>query len=82
MMKRTAITMAILCFTASSAWAQDASDDTASDSAEVDLRVNVFEVINVTAEKPASDAAEVIDSELAAILDEAEALEEDAEPVQ
>jgi hypothetical protein len=40
-------------------------------------RMHVLELINVTAEKPPADDAEPLSDELIAILQEAEALEED-----
>jgi hypothetical protein len=46
-------------------------------SLDVKERVQNLELIDVTAEKQASEDAEALDAELAAILDEAEALEEE-----
>ena len=46
-------------------------------SLDVKERIQNLELIDVTAEKQASEDAEALDAELAAILDEAEALEEE-----
>jgi hypothetical protein len=46
-------------------------------SLDVKERIQNLELIDVTAEKQASPDAEPLDAELAAILDEAEALEEE-----
>jgi hypothetical protein len=68
---------AAFCMAASLAWAQD--DDVASAVAvdEVDERISVIEVIDVTAEKPPTLSADEQDPDIDAILDEAEALEDE-----
>jgi hypothetical protein len=48
-------------------------------SLDVMERIQTLELIDVTAEKQASDEAEAPDAELQAILDDVEALEEPAE---
>ena len=64
----------MFCMAASLAWAQDA-DETAVD--EVDLRISVLEVIDVTAEKTPAVSTDEPDADIDAILDEVEALEDD-----
>jgi len=62
---------------ASVAWAQESQDVDAEEIDSVDLRVSVIENIDVTAEKSPVLSADEADSELDAILDEAEELEND-----
>ncbi len=76
-MKKTLI--ALFCLAAGAAWADDESDAATETLSEVELRVSVFENIDVTAEKPPSASVEAPAAEIAAILEEAEALEEDDE---
>ncbi len=71
------IVLAVFCMAASLAWAQDGSETNAEDDNKVDLRVSVLEVIDVTAEKAPAVSADEADADLDAILDEAEALEEE-----
>ena len=66
-----------LCLAASLALAQEAEDTDVTVNEIVDLRVSVLEVIDVTAEKPATNVASEADPEVDAILDEVEALERD-----
>lgn len=66
-----------LCLAAGSVFAQDASDATPGADDPVDLRVDVFEVIDVAAEKAPEVSAEETDADIDAILDEAEALEKE-----
>ena len=74
-MKKMLITT--LIFAAGTAWGQEnaATDDV--DSTDVDLRVSVLEVIDVTADKTTEAAAQTPDPEVDAILDEIDALDED-----
>jgi hypothetical protein len=55
----------------------DTNDVVQGRTLEVMERMHVLELINVTAEKPPADDAEPLSDELIAILQEAEALEED-----
>lgn len=71
------ILLAVFSLAAGLAWAQESNDTNAGDDNAVDLRVSVLEVIDVTAEKTPAATADESDAELDAILDEAEALEED-----
>ena len=74
-MRKTVI--AVFCFAASLAWAQD-SDETKTDVVEaVDVRLSVIEVIDVTAEKAPVESTHEPDEDIDAILDEAEALDEE-----
>ena len=76
MMMKKAIFL-VLCLAASLAWAQD-SDETGLDmTEEVDLRVSVIENIDVTAEKAPVESFEEEDAEIDAILNEADALEDE-----
>ncbi len=74
-MKKTVF--AVLCLAASFAWAQDGDEDNTGDVEKVDLRVSVLEVIDVTAEKAPAVSADEPDADIDAILDEAEALEDE-----
>ena len=74
-MKKTVL--AVFCLSASLAWAQDNDDAESEEVKKVDLRVSVIENINVTAEKPPAAAADEEDTEIEAILDEAESLDND-----
>ena len=67
----------LCCMAASVAWAQESQDVDAEEIDSVDLRVSVIENIDVTAEKSPVLSADEADSELDAILDEAEELEND-----
>lgn len=62
-------------------WAQDEDAARAVAIDEVNDRISVIEVINVTAEKPPALTTDESDPDIDAILDEAEALEaaEDSE---
>ena len=75
-MKKTIVV--VFCLAASVAWAQD-SDEAGLDMTEeaVDLRVSVIENIDVTAEKAPVEPFDDEDTEIDAILDEAEALEDE-----
>lgn len=77
LMKKTLI--ALFCLAAGAAWADDDGEAATESISEVELRVSVFENIDVTAEKPPSASVEEPDADIAAILEEAEALEEDDE---
>lgn len=68
--------LAVLTLAASVAWAQDDNETTGGDDNNVDLRVSVLEVIDVTAEKTPTASADEPDADIDAILDEAKALEE------
>lgn len=48
-------------------------------SLDVQKRIQTLELIDVTAEKQISEEAEALDTELQAIIDDAEALEDDTE---
>lgn len=68
----------VFCLTAGIASAQDSDETAAAEDDQVDLYISVIENIDVTAEKPLVDTDD--DADLDAILDEAEALEnEEAE---
>lgn len=67
--------ISFLCLAAGAVFAQETSDATAKDDDPVDLRVDVFEVIDVTAEKAPVAAGEETDPDIDAILEEAEAIE-------
>ncbi len=69
--------LAVFGLAAGLAWAQESNETNAGEDNSVDLRVSVLEVIDVTAEKTPTAAADESDAELDAILDEAEALEVD-----
>lgn len=69
---------AVFCLAASLAWAQGDDEAQVDDAEKVDLRVSVLEEINVTAEKTPAVSADEPDEDIDAILDEAEALEDDA----
>lgn len=74
-MKKTVF--AALCMATSLAWAQDGNETEAEANEKVDLRVSVLEVIDVTAEKTPAVSADESNADIDAILDEAEALEDD-----
>ena len=71
------VIFAVLCLTAGIGWAQDADKSNADDTDKVDLRMSVIESIVVTAEKAPVVSADEPDENIDAILDEAEALEDD-----
>ena len=71
--------LAVFCLTAGLAWADDEGSIDDEAISEVDLRVSVIEHIVVTSDKAPDPNAEVLDAELEAILDEAEALNTDEE---
>lgn len=76
-MKMRKTILAVFCMAASLAWAQD-SDDTRTDTVtQVDLRISVIENIDVTAEKEPVESIDEPDAEIDAILDAADALEEE-----
>ena len=67
-----------VCFLATSlAWGNEETAEETETTSEVDLRVSVLEHIVVTSDKAPSLAAEELDPEIEAILEEADALEED-----
>jgi len=68
---------AVFCLAASFAWAQKGDETKVEDVEKVDLRVSVIENIDVTAEKTPAVSADEPDADIDAILDEAEALEDD-----
>ena len=68
----------LLCLGAATAWAND-EETPNGEVPEVSTRLEMIEVINVTAEKPPGEHSDTLDAELEAILDEAEALEADEE---
>ena len=74
---RTLIFLAA-CALTGLAWA-DSSAVVKVYSLDVMERIQTLELIDVTAEKTASDEAEAPDAELQAILDDVDALEEPAE---
>ena len=76
-MKKTAIAIYILFAGTASAQDERASRAVAID--DVEERISVIEVIDVTAEKPPALVPEETDADIDAILDEAEALEDDEE---
>ncbi len=67
---------AALCVAAGMAWADTTADVVKVHTLTVKERIQNLELINVTAEKPASVQAEAIDAELALILEETEKLEQ------
>ena len=74
-MKMTLI--AVFCLVAGIAWAQDGDETKAAADEEVDLYISAIENIDVTAEKPAAESVDDLDADINAILNEAEALEDD-----
>lgn len=68
---------AVFCLAASIAWAQDSDETEAAEDEEVDLYISAIENINVTAEKPISESVDDTDTDIDAILDEAEALDDE-----
>ena len=61
------------------AWAQDSENSATEDADKVDLYISVIENIDVTADKEASLLDDDLDADIAAILDEAEALDDSEE---
>jgi len=74
-MKKTII--AVFCLATSVAWAQDSDETKGTEDEGVDLYISTIENIDVTAEKPMVELVDDTDLDLDAILDEAEALEDD-----
>jgi hypothetical protein len=68
------ITIAALCLACGIANA-DSNDVVQVHTMEVKERMQNLELINVTAEKPADDDAQVLEASLQAIIDEADAAE-------
>ncbi|MDH3441840.1 MAG: hypothetical protein OEM63_13870 [Gammaproteobacteria bacterium] len=68
---------AFCCMAASVAWAQESEDTDREEMDSVDLRVSVIENIDVTAEKTPVVSADETGPEIDAILEAAEAAEED-----
>ena len=66
---------AALCVAAGLAWADTTEEVVKVHTLTVKERIQNLELINVTAEKPASAKAEVIDAELQMILEATEKLE-------
>ncbi len=75
------ITIAALCLACGIASA-DTNDVVQVRSMEVKERMQVLELINVTAEKSIDEDAEALDPVLQAILDEAEAAESTETPAE
>lgn len=73
---KTLIFAAAIAF-AGAAWADNGTSVVKVYSLDVKERIQTLELIDVTAEKPISEEAEPLDAELQAILDNAEALEEE-----
>ena len=71
------VVLVMFCMAGSITWAQDDERSESEEIDSVDLRVSVIENIDVTAEKAPAVSAEEPDEDLDAILDEAEALEEE-----
>jgi hypothetical protein len=73
---KTLIFAATIAF-AGMAWSDNGTSVVKVYSLDVKERIQTLELIDVTAEKPISEEAEPLDRELQAILDDAEALEEE-----
>lgn len=71
-----AIAFAGMAFTGMT-WADNGTSVVKVYSLDVKERIQTLELIDVTAEKPISEEAEPLDAELQAILDDAEALDEE-----
>jgi len=71
------IIIAAIYLTASITWAQDADESEVDETEKVDLRMSVIESIVVTADKTPLVVTSKLDEEIDAILDEAEALEDE-----
>ena len=71
------VVLVMFCMAGGVAWAQDDERSESEEIDSVDLRVSVFENIDVTAEKAPAVSAEELDEDLETILDEAEDLEEE-----
>lgn len=69
------VVLFFLCLTSTAVFAQDSGNAAPGADDPVDLRVDVFEVINVTAEKTPALPADGADPDIDAILEEAEAIE-------
>ncbi len=67
---------AALCVAAGMAWADTTADVVKIHTLTVKERIQNLELINVTAEKPASEQAEAIDAELQKIVEETVKLEQ------
>ena len=73
-------TIAVICFLAAGlACAGEESDEETETASQVDLRVSVIENIEVTSDKAPSQDAEELHPDIEAILEEADAVEEDLE---
>ena len=68
--------VAVFCVTANTAWTQDSEVVAVKEADKVDLYVSVIENIDVTAEKEPLPLEDDLDVDIAAILDEAEALDD------
>ena len=71
-MKR--MVLATLCLAATAVYADDEGEEIIDETV---IRLSEMEVINVTSEKKPVASEETLDADIEAILDEAEALEED-----
>lgn len=69
--------VAMCCLTAGIAWAQDSDETVTAEDEKVDLYISVIENIDVTAEKQLLEFDDDTNADIDAILDEAEALEDD-----
>ena len=67
---------AALCLAAGMAWADTTGEVVKVHTLTVKERIQNLELINVTAEKPASEQAEAIDAELRKIVEETAKLEQ------
>lgn len=67
------------CALTGAAWADTSASVVKVYSLDVKERIQKLELINVTAEKKASEDAEALDEELQAILDDIETLEAEEE---
>jgi hypothetical protein len=67
----------VACAVAGLAWADNSGTVVKVYSLDVKERIQTLELINVTVEKPASEEATKPDTELQAILDDVEAIEEE-----
>ena len=71
------VVLVMFCMAGGVAWAQDDERSESEEIDSVDLRVSVFENIDVTAEKAPAVSSEETDENIDALIDEAEALEEE-----
>ena len=72
-MKKMALVL--ICLGATSAWAEDEDVSAAIAVDELNERLSVIEVIDVTAEKPPASTEDEPDEDIDAILDAADALD-------